>query len=128
MKRERITLSSTHVDLHGMKMSKEALEDAAKIVNSDRNPRLGLEHDMSYPPLGRITDAEVIKGQDGEYYLVGYREYFDERKQTKLEDNSLLYIEYFKNGGKPFTEGKPEMVDKIQISADPVNFENMEEM
>ena len=128
MNRERITLSSTHIDLHGMRMSKEALEDAAKIVNSDRNPRIGLEHDMSFPPLGRITDAEVLKGEDGEYYLVGYREYFDERKQTTLKDGSLLYIEYFKNGGKPFTEAKPDIVDKIQINADPSNFENREEM
>lgn len=128
MNRERITLSSTHIDLHGMRMSKKALEDAAKLVNSDRNPRVGLEHDMSFPPLGRITDAEVLKGKDGEYYLVGYREYFDERKQTTLKDGSLLYIEYFKNGGKPFAEAKPDVVDKIQINADPSNFENREEM
>lgn len=128
MEKQQIVLSSTHVDSHGMMMTKEALDNSAEMINSGRNPRLGLEHDMSFPPLGRITNAEVIQGKDGEYYLVAYQEYFDNRKQTTLEDGTVLYKEYFNEGGKPFTESKPEPKEKVEFKTDPVNFENRDSL
>jgi hypothetical protein len=128
MEKEQIVLSSTHVDSHGMMMTKEALENAAKTINSDRNPRIGLEHDMSFPPLGRITDASVVQGKDGAYYLVAYREYFDNRKETVLEDGTILYKESFEKGAKPFVEAKPEHKEIIEIHTDPENFENIESL
>ena len=128
MDREKIVLSSTNIDLHGMRMTKESLEDAVGIINSERNPRLGLEHDMSFPPLGRITDAEVVQGRDGEYYLIAYKEFFKVRQQTTLEDGTILYREYFEENPKPFTEAKSEPIENIEIKTDPVNFENIDVM
>lgn len=128
MEKEQIVLSSTHIDSHGMMMTKEALENAAETINSDRNPRIGLEHDMSFPPLGRITDASVVQGKDGAYYLVAYREYFDNRKETILEDGTILYKESFEKGSKPFVEAKSEQKDIIEIHTDPENFENIESL
>lgn len=128
MEREQIILSSTHIDLHGMKMTKESLDNAVGMINSERNPRLGLEHDMSLPPLGRIIDAEVIQGKDGEYYLVAYKEFFKNRQKTILDDGTILYREYFEDNSKPFTEAKSEPCEFIEVKADPVNFESMDSM
>jgi hypothetical protein len=126
MNREQIILSSTNVDKHGMMMTKESLVKSLDTLNSDRSVRLGLEHDMSLPPLGRITDAEVIEGKDGEHYLVAYKEFLNVRQQTILEDGSVLYKEYFENNSKPFVESKPQPNDIVEINADPVNFDGIE--
>ena len=111
-----------------MMMTKEALENGAKMINSGRSLRMGLEHDMSFPPLGRIADAEVIKSNDGSYYLVAYQEYFDKQQQAILEDGTVLYRESFVSGGKPFIESIVEPVDKVEIKTDPINFENQKSL
>jgi len=124
MKRQQIVLSTTHTDLHGERMTKKSLEMAMKTINSDRRPRLGVEHDMTLPPLGRITDVELIQGEDGEFYLVGYREFFDKEEEIQLEDGEILIKEYFSTGGTPFAEVKTSINEKISISIDPQNFES----
>lgn len=126
MEREQIVLSSTNVDKHGMVLTKGSLVKSLDTLNSNRSVRLGLEHDMSLPPLGRITDAEVIKGNDGAHYLVAYKEFLNIRQKTILEDGSILYKECFENNPKPFVESKPQPNDVIEINADPVNFDSIE--
>ncbi|MEM6641830.1 MAG: hypothetical protein AAF616_02525 [Bacteroidota bacterium] len=108
MKRQQIVLSTTHFDRHGEMMTKEALEMGAETINSGRRPRIGVEHDMTLPPLGRISNAEVIQGEDGEYYLVAYQEFFDSAEEIKLDDGEIVVREYFSIGGTPFAEVKTE--------------------
>lgn len=127
MERRQIILSSTHIDRHRQRMTKEALEMGAETINSGRRPRIGLEHDMTLPPIGRICDAEVIKGEDGAYYLVAYQEFFDSAEAITLDDGEVLVREYFSAGGTPFAEVKTETTDKIVISIDRQNFESYED-
>ena len=105
-------------------MTKEALEMGAETINSGRRPRIGVEHDMTLPPLGRISNAEVIQGEDGEYYLVAYQEFFDSAEELELADGEIVVREYFSTGGTPFAEVQTETSEIIVISIDPQNFEN----
>jgi hypothetical protein len=126
MKQVKIVLSSTHIDRHGDRMSKESLDTGAITINSGRKPRLGLEHDMTFPPLGRISNAKVIQGEDEEYYLVAFQEYFDKRAQTQLFDGTELVKEFFAEGGSPFAEVTLESCDNVEILIDKNNFESYE--
>jgi len=128
MNKEKIVLSSTHLDSHGVMMTKEALESGATTINSQRSPRLGLDHDKIFPPLGRISDAKVVEGKDGEFYLIAYKEFFDKQEYSILDDGTTLYKEYFIDGGKPFVESEIEPVDKVEIKTDPVNFESKDSL
>lgn len=127
MKRQQIVLSSTHVDQHGQMMTKEVLEMGAETINSGRRPRIGVEHDMTLPPLGRISNAEVIHGEDGAFYLVAFQEFFDSAEEITLNDGEVVIKEFFSTGGTPFAEVKTEISDKIVISIDPQNFENYQD-
>src|SRR5664280_953276 len=126
MDRQQIILTGTNLDLHGERMSLEHLEQDLKTINSNRRPRLGLEHDMTLPPLGRITEAEIIQGDDGEHYLVAYQEYFD--KEEIIDFNGEVLIkEYFSNGGTSFAEVQTESKEEIRISIYPHNFKDYQD-
>jgi hypothetical protein len=125
--RKKIVLSTTHVDRHGTKMSKEALESAIDLINGSVKPRLGLEHDMTLPPLGRINDAEVIQGDDGEHYLVGHYEYYEKREAISLKDGSILIKEKFIDETHKFAEVEKDAPDITRILFDRVNFEEYED-
>lgn len=125
--RQEAVMSSTHVDLHGDKMTKETLEMAAKTINGNRKPRLGLEHDMTFPPMGRINNAKVIQGEDKEFYLVALQEHFDKRGQITLPDGTILIKEFFSDGGSPFAEVDFESSGEIEISIDKNNFTSFNE-
>jgi hypothetical protein len=77
MKRIRSRVSTTHVDLHGDRMTREALEGAAKQVSEYYIPILW-NHDIRYAPLGRTVSAEVVPLEDGEYALETVGEYWEE--------------------------------------------------
>jgi len=70
-------MATTHTDLHGEKLSREALESGARQIK-DRYLPINLNHDIRYPLAGRIVSAEVIKLQDGEYGLQAIGEIFEE--------------------------------------------------
>ena len=70
-------MATTHVDAHGDKMSLEALQSMARQVKERYIP-ININHDIRYPPVGRIVSAEIIKLSDGEYALLGTAEVFDE--------------------------------------------------
>lgn len=122
----RIVMSSTHMDKHGTVMTKEALESALKFINGNRKPRLGLEHNQTIPPLGRINNGEVIQGKDGAYYLVADQEYFDTQESVTLSSGLKLIRESFSEENFPFAECQFELKEKIEILYDFVNFESYE--
>lgn len=123
MNRTKAVISSTHLDSHNERMSKQALDMGADTINSSRKPRLGLEHDMTLPPLGRINNAQVIHGKDGEYYLVAYQKYFDLQEEILINGQKFI-IESFKNEEFSFAEVQKDTLSKIEISVDAQNFDN----
>lgn len=115
-------MSSSHVDKHGTVMTKEALESALEFINGKRKPRLGLDHNQTFPPLGRINNGEVIRGEDGAYYLVADQEYFDTVESLTLQNGLELVRESFADENFPFVECEFKSSENIEILYDSVNF------
>ncbi|MBI3258583.1 MAG: hypothetical protein HYZ54_03750 [Ignavibacteriae bacterium] len=123
MKKEKRILTATHLDLHNERMSKQSLYEVAEDINSTRKPRIGIEHDMTLPPLGRINDAEVIQGEDGEYYLIGHEEYFNHQERI-LINGQVFIVDSFKDEEFSFSEIQKDSLERIEISVDSQNFDS----
>ncbi|MCK8143441.1 hypothetical protein MW871_16235 [Flavobacterium sp. I-SCBP12n] len=124
---ERYVLSSSNVDKHGHIITQQALESSLKFINGKRKPRLGLDHNRTFPPLGRINNGEVIE-KDGIYYLVADQEFFETSKNITLHNGLELIEMSFSDENFPFTESEFELIETIEIQIDPINlggsFEN----
>lgn len=122
---QRYILSSSNVDKHGHVMTKQALESSLKFINGKRKPRIGLDHNRNFPPMGRINNGEVIE-KDGTYFLVADQEYFDVSK-TAILNNGLELIEMsFSDENFPFIECEYEPTKTIEIQIDPINLGSFE--
>lgn len=93
-----VIISSTKLDKHNERMTKDALETMAKDVNKYYIP-VGIEHDPRIAPVGRVISAEVFKGEDGEYYLKGIIENFAENFEIKSDSEKTMRIDNFSNDG-----------------------------
>ncbi|MDO8673296.1 MAG: hypothetical protein Q7O66_17965 [Dehalococcoidia bacterium] len=63
-------IATTHIDAQNERITPEALEKAAELVNSGNKPSLLLDHDITIPPYGKMLSAKVEKREDGEYQLI----------------------------------------------------------
>ncbi|RLJ32976.1 hypothetical protein CLU97_2447 [Chryseobacterium sp. 7] len=124
MKKEKIILSSTHMDSQNTVMLESALYSALPSINGDRKPRLGVEHIRTFPPLGVLNNGEVKQGNDGHFYLIAENYFFDKREYLELENGERLIMESFNEYEFPFNECGEEELNKILISVDPSNFDN----
>lgn len=61
---QRYVSSSSNIDKHGHVMTKEVLESSLKFINGERKPRLGLDHNRNFPPMGRINNGKVIEREN----------------------------------------------------------------
>lgn len=66
MKLIRSRVATTHTDRHNERITRECLEDMAQQVAEHYIPVMW-NHDIRYPPLGRVISAEVVPLEDGEY-------------------------------------------------------------
>ena len=122
---QRLVLSSSHIDKHGDVMTKEALESSLKYINGKRKPRLGLDHNRNFPPMGRLNNGEVIE-KDGVFYLVADQEYFDVSKSAILENGLELIEMSFSDKNFPFIECEFEPIETIEVQIDPINLGSFE--
>ena len=122
---QRYVLSSSNIDKHGHIITKEALESSLKFINGKRKPRLGLDHNRNFPPMGRISNGEVIE-KDGAYYLVADQEYFDISKTAILENGLELIEMSFSDENFPFIECEFEPIETIEVQIDPINLGSFE--
>jgi len=120
-------IATTHTDRHNMRMSKEALDSAVDQIKGNFAPLVGLEHDVTLPPLGKVMDAYVEPTEDGEFQLVAVSEVFEESKEIVLPDGSLAWIQESKNDRRPFKGVDTGAPNKLEISIDPVNFQTKED-
>ncbi|WP_281979323.1 hypothetical protein [Tenacibaculum mesophilum] len=122
---QRYVLSSSNIDKHGHIITKEALESSLKFINGERKPRLGLDHNRNFPPMGRINNGEVIE-KDGAFYLVADQEYFDVSKSATLENGLELIEMSFSDENFPFIECEFEPIETIEVQIDPINLGSFE--
>jgi len=78
--------STTHVDKHGEKISREALEDMAKEFPSKF---INVNHETTLPPIGIIDKTWVEKRDDGEFQLVYEGYLFEENDSILLPDSDV---------------------------------------
>lgn len=106
-------------------MSKEALEQSADAINGSTVPMLGIEHDLTLPPIGKWVNANVEKLADGEYGLFGQNVMYQDsfREETVLSNGSKVIIESYSDK-RPFTSRSEDIPEEIKFSYDITNFES----
>lgn len=124
---EKITITSTHTDSHGEKMTPEAIEEVAGRINGTRKMMLTVEHVRELPPIGKVLNAEIIKDIDGELFVVAEQKLFDKREIVLL--NGVEYFkEYYSKDSNPFVIDNEGFPSEITLMVDKVNFKNYDAM
>jgi hypothetical protein len=120
--------ATTELDRHNCRITKGALEDAAnKVNNSGSVPSVGLNHDRTIMPFGKVISAEVLPMDNGEYKMEIIQEVFEEIYFTELEDGTRLILNKSSCDERPFTEDDYDS-DDITVNIDFVNFESQEDI
>lgn len=115
--------ATTHIDRHNCRITKEALENAAKDINEGTYAvGLGIEHDSTIMPIGKVINGKMVRLEDGEYALEIEQELFEEYQIYRDESDVKWYITESSTDTRPFADTRTENVQKIKISVDPVNF------
>jgi len=120
----RITIASDHVDLHGDRMSKDALESMVAIVNGERKVRWGIDHQRDLPPFGRIANA-ILEEIEGHFYVTVEQIEYDTYEDVDW-NNDLLKASFSTNQC-PFNEPDFDIPAKFTVSIDPQNFTTPED-
>lgn len=113
---------TTHIDRHNCKFTKEALENATDGINNSKYvPSVGIDHDHSLMPIGKVIKGEIVPLEDGEFGTQVTQEVFD-FLVIKDPDNKSYYFAESKIDSRPFADTQPEDIKKLKIDIDPVNF------
>lgn len=119
--------ATTHVDRHNCRISKGALESAAKDINEGTYAvGVGIEHDSTIMPIGKVINGKMIRLEDGEYALEIEQELFQEYQIYIDESDVKWYISESSIDTRPFADTQAENVEKIKILVDPVNFSQLD--
>lgn len=115
--------ATTEVDRHNCKITKEALEKAIADINTGSfAPGVGIEHDHTVLPIGKVLKGEIISMPNGEFAAQIHQEIFDEFTSFMGPDNSIFYFAESKVDSRPFVDSSPDQIEALTIGIDPVNF------
>ena len=115
--------ATTHIDKHNCMIAKEALEDAVKDINEGLYAiGVGIEHDSTIMPIGKVISGKMVKLKDGEYGIEIEQELFDEYQVFSDETGEKWYIAKSQRDVRPFADTQAEDIHNIKVSIDPVNF------
>ena len=120
--------ATTHIDLHGTKLTKEHLEMMAEKANSSSAVAMGIEHDVTLPPIGKTIRACVEPTEDGEFQLVIFQEEFENTRNIDLPDGTVAWMQASKQDQRPFARSNQQAFEMIEVSFDLVNFESKEDV
>ena len=118
-------MATTLVDRHNCCIAKEALEEVANdICNSSHVPSMGIEHDISIMPIGKVIKGEIIPYGDDEFALQMYSEIFENYDSITGLEEETYYCASSEIDHRPFADTQIVENDKLTISLDPVNFQD----
>ncbi len=120
--RKIAVVSTTHIDRHNTRITKEALEKAANQINNGKKPAITIEHDITLPPVGQIVRAWVEPTEDGEHKLFTEQDYFEKEGPITLPDGSSGAIRESDTTHYAFVDKEGDIPEQIILKADPVNF------
>lgn len=118
-------VATTKIDRHNTIIAKEALEQAALDINTSPNvPSVGVEHDPTILPIGKVIRANVIRMDDGEFGLYAEQDMFE--THTTVVDGQTYVILKSEIDNRPFISKTVES-DKMLIQTDFINFNSVNE-
>lgn len=118
--------ATSHLDLHNCRLSKEMLEELVNNINNEKYAiRMGIEHDSSIMPIGKILSGKMLELEDGEYAVEIEQEIFEKLGTHTDSLNKIWYITGSYSDTRPFADAQIEKVDNIKVSIDPINFSQM---
>ncbi|MBU3202747.1 hypothetical protein [Clostridium algidicarnis] len=120
--------ATTELDRHNCRFTREALENAANDVNdSGYVPSVGINHDSTIMPFGKVIRAEVLPMDNGEYKMEITQEIFEEEYFLELEGGTRYILNKSSCDERPFVEDDYDSNDTT-VSIDLINFENQEDI
>ena len=121
-----MVLASTALDQHYVKITREALEDAARQIN-ERPTRLLVEHDVTAPPWGRMTHAMVVP-EAGEHLLIAVPEAFTLLRQVVLPNGTACLELGSQRDAKALAQRAGLGSDQCELFIDWANFTSKENL
>lgn len=119
--------ATTHIDKHNCRIAKEALEDAIKDINEGLYAiGVGIEHDSTIMPIGKVISGKLVKLKDGEYGIEIEQELFDDYQVCRDETGVKWFIAKSQRDIRPFADTQVEDIHNIKVSIDPVNFSKID--
>lgn len=120
--------ATTELDRHNCRFTREAFENAANDVNDSGSvPSVGINHDSTIMPFGKVIRAEVLPMDNGEYKMEITQEIFEEEYFLELEGGTRYILNKSSCDERPFVEDDYDSNDTT-VSIDLINFENQEDI
>lgn len=125
MLRKQIVATNT-VDRQNEMLADEVLYQFAKSINLDESVmRMGLNHDISIMPVGKVIKGKVVNLQN---HSLGVEaqidDFISDFQEIKGPDNQIFYSAESTLDMRPFKEIEAEVKDKITVLISPLNFSN----
>lgn len=120
--------ATTEVDRHNCRITKNALENAARDMNDGLYvPGVGVEHDLSMFPIGKTYFGKVEPMENGEYALhIKQDIFFGDCVRVENPNGETFYWGESKLDHRPFADTEHSNPDQLKISIDPVNFDKQD--
>lgn len=115
--------ATTHVDRHNCKLEKSVLEDIINQINeASFAPGVGIEHDSTIMPIGKVIKGELVQLADGEFGVEITQELFEKYSTIIDKNGNKWYVTESKIDRRPFADTEIQKNSSIRIAIDPVNF------
>ncbi len=126
MSSEKVVIATTK-RINGLKITREALLEAAETINGDKAVRQGLEHDHHYAPIGKVRAASVVD-VDEESALTVLPDDTHVFTDRIHEPTGIRIVELtFPNDTRPFVIHEERTFESaLTVNVDWANFDNEE--
>src|SRR5476651_492886 len=122
----KMLAASTLVDSHGMRQSKKNLVRMVNLINDPGEALpIGIQHDATVPPLGKIRDAELVAIQNGEWAVQLDQSIFDHSEEIEIDGEGSFIAEWIEGDIRPM-KTRGEASDQNVFSTDPMNLGGVE--
>lgn len=124
MLREQI-IATNEVDRQNQQITDETLYKMAdRLSLSASVTRVGVNHDATMMPMGKLLCGKVVNNEDGSLELRAVLDDFSEDYISFIgPDNEKLYFGFSRNDVRPFVDTVVDTDREIAVSLNPIDFE-----
>lgn len=118
--------ATTKIDAHNTRIALEALVEAAESINTGESvPSVGVEHDPTIMPIGKMIKAHIEKLDDVDYGLYCEQDIFS--VYSTVIDGETFIVQKSLIDDRPLTSATIEDHEKLLVQTDFVNFQTLED-